>query len=224
MPLGSIVARLAVPLALLGLSGCAAPSVDELSRGVVRIEALPCGRSGVGSGSVLDDGLVLTNAHIVAGSTDDVTVRTWDDRVLPGVVVGFDGERDLAAIEVGGLRGDGFGLAEAEEGERVRIMARPRGVELEILEAEVVRLINATGDDIYGEGDVSRRAMELSVDVVPGVSGGAVINDRGQLVGVVFAESRRRAEVSYAVDAREVSAFVDLIDRDTAADTLQCRN
>lgn len=223
MPSMSSVLRLAVPFVLLGLFGCGAPGVDELARGVVRVEALPCGRSGVGSGSVLDGGLVLTNAHIVAGSIDDVTVRTWDDQVLPGVVVGFDGERDLAVIEVEGLGGATFEVGEPEEGEKVRILARPGGVELEVLEATVVRLINATGDDIYGEGDVSRGAMELSVDVLPGVSGAPVINDRGQLVGVVFAESRRRAEVSYAVDAREVAAFIDSVDPDTVADTLRCR-
>ncbi len=211
-------------LLFLGLVGCAAPGIDELARGVVRIEALPCGRSGVGSGAVLAGNLVLTNAHIVAGSADDVTVRTWDDRLLPGTIVGFDDERDLAVIKVEGLNGTGFDLGEPEEGEAARIMARPGGVELEILETTVVRLINATGDDIYGEGDVSRSALELSVDVVPGVSGAAVVNDDGELVGVVFAESRKRAEISYAVDAREVAAFVDTVDPGTPADTLRCRN
>lgn len=216
-------ARFAIALALIALAGCGAPTVDELARGVVRVEALPCGKSGVGSGSVLDGGLVLTNAHIVAGSADDVTVRTWDDRVFDGLVVGFDSERDLALISVTGLDGVSFDLGEPVEGGVTRILARPTGLDLEVLDATILRLINATGDDIYGESDVSRRAIELSVDVRPGVSGAGVVDERGQLVGVVFAESRRRAEVSYAVDAREVRAFVEETDPHTAADTLRCR-
>lgn len=213
----------AISLGLAALAGCAAPTVDQLAHGVVRVEALPCGKSGVGSGSVLSGDLVLTNAHIVAGSTDDVTVRTWDDRVLAGVVVGFDSERDLALIEVDGLDIDGFDLEEPVEGERTRILARPVGLDLDVLDATVLRLINATGDDIYGEGDVSRGAIELSVDVGPGVSGGPVVNEDGQIVGIMFADSRRRAEVSYAVDSEEVRAFVDETDSDTPADTLRCR-
>lgn len=224
MPLRSVGARFAISVGLIALVACAPPGVDELARGVVRVEALPCGKSGVGSGTVLNGSLVLTNAHIVAGSTDDVTVRTWDDRLLDGLVVGFDSERDLALIDVQGLDTGGFDLAEAVEGEAVRILARPAGLDVEVLGATVLRLINATGDDIYGEGDVSRGAIELSVEVGPGVSGGAVVNERGQLVGLVFADSRRRPDVSYAVDAAEVRAFVDETDRDVAADTLRCRN
>lgn len=215
--------RFAISLALVGLVGCAAPDIDELARGVVRIEALPCGKTGVGSGSVLDGGLVLTNAHIVAGSDDDVTVRTWDGRVLGGLVVGFDAESDLALIRVDGLGDASFELEAPVEGQATRILARPDGPDLEVLDTTIVRLINATGDDIYGEGDVSRRAIELSVDVVPGVSGAGVINEKGRLVGVVFAESRHRAGISYAVDAREVRAFVEETDSDVAADTLRCR-
>lgn len=211
-------------LGLVALSGCAAPTVDELASGVVRVEALPCGKSGVGSGSVITGGLVLTNAHIVAGSTDDVTVRIWDERLLDGLVVGFDSERDLALIKVDGLDIDGFDLAEPVEGELVRILARPGGPGLEVLDATILRLINATGDDIYGQGDVSRGAMELSVDARPGVSGGAVVNGDGQMVGIMFADSRNRADVSYAVDSQEVRAFVAETDPDIPADTLRCRN
>ena len=211
-------------LGMVVLTGCSPPTVDELAQGVVRVEALPCGKTGVGSGAVVGDGLVLTNAHIIAGSIDDVTVRTWDDRLLDGLVVGFDSERDLALISVEGLDVDGFELADPVEGEETRILARPGGLDLDVLDAEILRLINATGDDIYGEGDVSRRAIELSVEVGPGVSGGAVLSERGEMVGVVFADSRRRDDLSYAIDSREVRAFIDETDPNIAADTLRCRN
>lgn len=205
------------------VSACGPATVEEIATSVVRVESLPCGKRGVGSGTVVADALVLTNAHIVAGSTDDVTIRTSDDRVLPGLVVGFDDQRDLALIRVDRLDVPAVGLGEPEVGLAARILARPGGVDLEVIDTRVVRLFNATGDDIYGEGDVSRRAIELEADVMPGVSGGGVFDERGDLLGVVFAESRRRESISYAVDAREVVSFLEETDRASSADTLRCR-
>ena len=204
-------------------TACGAPSVERVARSVVRVEALPCGQEGVGSGTVVDDQVVVTNAHIVAGSVDDVNVRTWDDRLLPGVVVGFDPERDLAFIRVDGLDVPVASFGEPEQDLAATIIARPGGVERETVDTRVVRLFNATGDDIYGEGDVSRRAIELEADVVPGVSGGGVFSDEGELIGVVFAESRRRENTSYAVDVSEIIGFLQETDQTSPADTLSCR-
>lgn len=205
------------------LAACGPPSTEQLAESVVRVEALPCGRTGVGTGTVLDRGFVLTNAHIVAGSTDDVTVRTHDDVVWEAAVVGFDPERDLALLAVNGLELGGVELGDAEVGSQGTILARPRGVDLEVLEVSVVRTFNATGDDIYGEGDVSRGALELSVDVVPGVSGAGVYDRQGRVVGVVFAESRRRDAVTYALTGAEIRQFLAETDRSTVVDTLRCR-
>lgn len=172
---------------------------------------------------MVDDGLVLTNAHIVAGSTDDVTIRTGDDRVLEAVVVGFDPERDLALLQIDRLELQAVVLGEPKEGSNGKILARPTGLELETLDVVIVKRFVATGDDIYGEGDVSRQALELAIDVVPGVSGAGVYDARGRLVGVVFAESRRRGDVTYAVSGDEVRAFLEDVDPATPADTNRCR-
>lgn len=217
----------AIPLALVPmvaiLASCAPPALDEVSEGAVHIEAKPCGRSANGSGLTLEDGLVLTNAHLVAGSTDDVQVETGDGEVLSAVVVGFDVARDLALLAVDGLEAESLELADAESGAEVSIMARPVDSEIRVLEARVSREFNATGDDIYGEGDVSRRALELNVDVVTGVSGAGVYDADGRLVGVVFAESRRRDKVAYAVTSSEVRVFVEETDATSAANTRRCR-
>lgn len=217
----------AIPLALVPmvaiLASCAPPALDEVAEGAVHIEAKPCGRSANGSGLTLEDGLVLTNAHLVAGSTDDVQVETGDGEVLSAVVVGFDVARDLALLAVDGLEAESLELADAQSGAEVSIMARPVDSEIRVLEARVSREFNATGDDIYGEGDVSRRALELNVDVVTGVSGAGVYDADGRLVGVVFAESRRRDKVAYAVTSSEVRVFVEETDATSAANTRRCR-
>lgn len=205
------------------IGGCANPTIEEIASAAVRVEARPCGDSGAGSGVVVGDGLVVTNAHIVAGSADDVNVRTADDLVHPGIVVGFDGDRDLALLSAPGLDVPAVGFGEPTPGMPATILARPVGIGLETFDTKVVRLLTATGDDIYGEGDVSRRAIELEVDVVRGVSGAGVFSEEGRLIGVVFAESRRRDETTYAVDSAEVQEFIEGVDIATRADTLRCR-
>lgn len=190
---------------------------------MVRIEAQPCGRTSSGTGSVLEGGLVLTNAHLVAGSTDDVNVRTNDHRLLEAVVVGFDATRDLALLRVAGLGLPPVDIGDPEPGSHAIIIARPGPEEAQALDVTVVRTFTATGDDIYGDGDVSRTAVELAVDVVPGVSGAGVFDDSGELVGVVFAESRQRDEIAYAVAGAEVRAFVEQVDPATSVSTQRCR-
>lgn len=198
--------------------------MEDLSESVVRVEARPCGRTSSGTGTVLGDGLILTNAHLVAGSTDDVMVRTGDDRMLTAVVVGFDDARDLALLRVDGLGLNPIEVGDAARGTSALIIARPDRAEARVLDVTVVRTFTATGDDIYGQGDVSRGALELAVDVVPGVSGAGVYDMSGELVGVVFAESRQRDDVAYAVSGSEVRAFIDEVDVTTPADTLRCRS
>ncbi|HEY7623127.1 MAG TPA: hypothetical protein VH834_25355, partial [Solirubrobacteraceae bacterium] len=54
---------------------------------------------------------------------------------------------------------------------------------------------------------VRRPALELGADVAPGDSGAAVVDDRGRVVGVLFATSRDRAHTAYAVDATALAAL-----------------
>ena len=83
----------------------------------------------------------------------------------------------------------------------------------------MVREITATGDDVVGEG--SRRALELDADVAPGMSGAGVYDEGGQLLGVVFAESRERP-ITYAVTAAEIEAFLAEVDPATEDTTGEC--
>lgn len=87
-------ARLFTVLTVLVVA-CVPPTVEETADRVVRVEACPCGQTGAGIGTVVGPDLVLTNAHIVAGSLDDVRVRTPHAETLDAVVVGFDPARGL---------------------------------------------------------------------------------------------------------------------------------
>jgi S1-C subfamily serine protease len=73
-----------------------------------------------------------------------------------------------------------------------------------VADTEVTRLLRVTIEDIYVEGEHERRAFEIAATVVRGDSGAPVIADDGSILGVVYARSRDRGGVAFAVSAIEI--------------------
>src|SRR5215831_6828446 len=139
-------------------------------------------RWGVGSGVVLADGRVLTNAHNVRG--DQVTVTFADGRTAEGSVTGHDVDGDLAVIDVdtGGVPAvpwaDG---APAEIGMPVFALANPGGRGLRVTFGFV------SGIERTFRGPRGHRitgSLEHTAPLLPGSSGGPVLNAGGELLGI----------------------------------------
>ncbi len=139
-------------------------------------------RWGVGSGIVLGDGRVLTNAHNVRG--DQVTVTFADGRTADGNVAGRDIDGDLAVIEV-----DTAGAATlpwasgtgAELGMPVFALSNPGGRGLRVTFGFV------SGVERSFRGPRGRRitgSLEHTAPLLPGSSGGPVLDASGQLLGI----------------------------------------
>ena len=139
-------------------------------------------RWGVGSGIVLDEGKVLTNAHNVRG--DRVTVTFADGRTAEGSVAGHDIDGDLAVISV-----DTSGVpalpwadgAPAEVGTPVFALANPGGRGLRVTFGFV------SGIERTFRGPRGRRIignLEHTAPLLPGSSGGPVLTAAGQLLGI----------------------------------------
>ena len=139
-------------------------------------------RRGAGSGIVLGDGKVLTNAHNVRG--DRVTVTFADGRTAEGTVAGSDIDGDLAVIDV-----DTSGVpalpwadgATAEIGMPVFALANPGGRGLR------VTLGFVSGIERTFRGPRGRRiagSLEHTAPLLPGSSGGPVLTAAGQLLGI----------------------------------------
>jgi serine protease Do len=139
-------------------------------------------RWGVGSGIVLDEGRVLTNAHNVRGG--HVTVTFADGRSAEGTVAGHDIDNDLAVINVdtGGApalpwASDGS----AEIGKPVFALANPGGRGLRVTFGFV------SGIERSFRGPRGRRitgSLEHTAPLLPGSSGGPVLDAEGQLLGI----------------------------------------
>ena len=139
-------------------------------------------RWGVGSGIVVAEGRVLTNAHNVRG--DQVTVTFADGRTAEGSVAGQDIDGDLAVIEVD--TGDAPALewadgASAAIGTPVFALANPGGRGLRVTVGFV------SGVDRAFRGPRGHRitgSLEHTAPLLPGSSGGPVVDAEGRLLGI----------------------------------------
>jgi serine protease Do len=163
--------------------------LDEIGAGI-RQQAAGAGTSvvgigqrwGAGSGIVLAEGKVLTNAHNVRG--DRVTVTFSDGRTAEGNVAGRDADGDLAVIDVdtSGIPALPWaGGAPAETGTPVFALANPGGRGLRVTFGFV------SGVERTFRGPRGRRitgSLEHTAPLLPGSSGGPVLTAAGQLLGI----------------------------------------
>lgn len=156
------------------------------------------GPAAVATGFTTGAGRVVTVAHAAAGPT--VTVRGEDGVARRATVLRRDDALDLVLLSVPGLRD--AGMPGASSGVRVR-----RDGAATSLPATVVRRADATVRAGDGREIARRPVLELRAEVVAGDSGAPVLRD-GRVAGVVFARSRARAGVAWAVDGTALRALL----------------
>lgn len=159
-----------------------------------------------GSGALVAPGLVLTSAHVLAGADSIEVVR--NGRSLPGTIVAFDPEMDLAYVAVDGLQGAPLRVSSegVEAGDRGVAYAVRDGAVVE-LPVTLMRRVNIETEDIYAEGDTLRPGFELEAEILTGDSGAAVVIG-GRLIGVVWARSRQSDERAWAIDPDRAGTLI----------------
>lgn len=146
--------------------------IKKVKPAVVYIET----DSGSGSGMIIDSsGYVLTNAHVVSG-VNQATIMISDKREFSGVVVGRDEKSDLAILKMSGQfhyidLGDSD---KVKQGDKIFTFGYPFGI----------------NDDVsFKDGTISRKLddnkyFEISAEIHPGNSGGPLVNEYGQVIGI----------------------------------------
>ena len=130
-----------------------------------------------------DTGYIITNAHVIEGA-GQVEVSLADGRVLPAQLVGSDNPTDLAVLKV---EGDGltpavFGDSEAMEvGDVVVAIGNPMGEQLRGTMTDGI--LSAINRDMVVDGE-SMSLLQTTAALNTGNSGGALINDQGQVIGI----------------------------------------
>jgi S1-C subfamily serine protease len=155
---------------------------------VVRVLGTACGLGIEGSGWVAAPGLVVTNAHVVAGESDTVVELGGDPPNLDASVVDFDPHDDIAVLRVGGLSVPPLALAaRAPSGVAAAILGYPEDGPFAAEPGRLGPTQDVRTEDAYGQGPVVRGVTSLRGLVRPGNSGGPMIDAAGQVVATVFA-------------------------------------
>ena len=168
-------------------------------------------QQGLGSGVITrSDGVILTNAHVVEGASE-VTVTLPDGRTFTGKVLGGDPLTDVAVVKVVASK---LPVAPLGDSDRVRpgewaiAIGNPLGLDNTVT-AGIISAIQRT--NAVGEG---QRVPYIQTDaaVNPGNSGGPLINDRGQVIGINTAiRQAPGAGLSFAIPinvARKIAAQI----------------
>ncbi|MFE9769900.1 MarP family serine protease [Streptomyces sp. NPDC005808] len=196
-------------------AGVAKPSGDSVTAtatnaaklSTVKVEGVSGNQGREGSGFVYTSEHVMTNAHVVAG-IDEPTVRVGGvSRAYEATVVLFDPQKDVAVLYVPGLQAPVLPFDDtAERGDSAVVAGYPQDGGLDLQAATVASRIDATGQNIYNTGTVTREIYSIRSTVRPGNSGGPLLTTDGKVYGVVFARSTSDAETGYVLTADEVSA------------------
>lgn len=197
----------------------ATAGVRAATAATVKVAGAGCGGISSGSGFAISPDLIVTNAHVVAGTTR-TTVSTSDGRSRPASVVVFDPQRDVAV-----LRAPNHGLTpltidDGGPGTPGAVIGYPGGGPLRVSPAVAQRRLTARGRDIYNDRIVQREIWIVSAQVRPGNSGGPLVDEQGRLLGVLFAASVSEPDQAYALTADEVAPDVEqAADSQQAIDT-----
>ncbi|HEU5490807.1 MAG TPA: MarP family serine protease [Gaiellaceae bacterium] len=175
------------------------PDVVRASGSVVRVTGIACGLGVEGSGWVAARGLVVTNAHVVAGIVNP-RVDTPAGRAFSATVVVFDATNDLAVLRVAGLGSRALRLADPERSASVALVGYPRNGPLTRVPARLGGTARVLSRDAYGEGPVRRQVTAIRGVVEPGSSGGPGIDAQGRVRTTVFAR-RPRQTGGYGIPA-----------------------
>ncbi len=197
------------------------PQVQEaVSRdraSTVKIMGTGCGEILEGSGFVVAPGLIVTNAHVIAGMHGIVAIdQSGTYHASP---IYFDPHYDMAVLRVPGLREPVLPILDnlVPRGTQLAVLGYPGGGPFTARQAGVMAEFEAQGRDIYGQGLTVRKVYELQAIVRPGNSGGPLVEPDGTVVGIVFSRSVTNPDVGFALTSPGVLSRLQIAERSTGA-------
>lgn len=195
------------------------PDVTRAGASVVRVLGTACGLGIEGSGWVAAPGIVVTNAHVVAGE-DDTTVNTREGASLQATPVHYDPDNDLALLRVGAQLPALPIASEAKSGTAGAVLGYPENGPYSVAPARLGETRDTISEDSYGRGPIHRSIVSLRGQVRSGNSGGPVVDSRGRVLGTVFAATTAGTQGGFAVPDDVVEAALDR--RSAVVDTGPC--
>ena len=175
-----------VPAPTRGILG--ARGVRAARGSVVRVVGSACGLGIEGSGWVAGPGLVVTNAHVVAGESHTVVQPGGRPPGLSAQTVVFDPHDDIAVLRATNLPAPALALApDPRSGTAAAILGYPLDGPFDAEPGRLGHTQPVNTEDAYGNGPIVRTIASLRGRVRPGNSGGPMVDGAGRVLATVFA-------------------------------------
>jgi S1-C subfamily serine protease len=176
------------------------PEVRAAGRSVVKVLGTACGVGVEGSGWVAENGLVVTNAHVVAGQEDTRVLPEGSEPGLDAQAVAFDPTNDIAVLRVDRLDAPPLDIArDPRSGTSAAILGFPLNGPYDVRAGRLGQTREVVTQDAYGNGPVRRRIASLRGIVRSGNSGGPMVDGDGRVVATIFAATTSGPRGGYAV-------------------------
>jgi S1-C subfamily serine protease len=184
------------------------PDVRTAHDGVVKVLGTACGLAVQGSGWVASGGVVVTNAHVVAGESD-TTVQTDGGPQLDAQAILFDAHNDVAVLRVDGLAAAALPThPRAPGGEPVAVLGYPQDGPYQASPGRLGPTQTVISNDAYGQGPIRRRMTAIRGNIRSGNSGGPVVDAAGRVVATVFAATTRGPRGGFGIPTGIVESDV----------------
>jgi S1-C subfamily serine protease len=167
-----------------------APGPRAAQASVVRIQGTACGLGIQGSGWVIRPGVVVTNAHVIAGE-HDIAVQPPPAGTFPAVPIAVDAANDVAILRVRGLPSPRLAISPKDpSGGAVAMIGYPQNGPLRSVPGRAGQPVTALSPGAYGGSVRPRTVVPLRGRLEHGDSGGPVVDRRGRVVAMMFAADR----------------------------------
>jgi S1-C subfamily serine protease len=186
------------------------PDVQAAGRSVIRVLGTACGLGIEGSGWVVAPGLVVTNAHVVAGE-DDTTVTTRGGASFDATPVLYDTTNDLAILRTSSAIPPLPVAQTAGRGQSAAVLGYPDNGPYVLAPARYGETRDVISEDSYGHGPIRRSISSLRGSVRSGNSGGPMVDAGGHVLGTVFATTTYGNPGGFAIPDDVVEAALDQI-------------
>lgn len=174
---------------------------------VVRVSSWGCGSTSVGSGFLLTKNLIATNAHVIAGA-NRISIQDQNG-TFAAHAIWFDPQLDIAILETTNtFAADPLELRKdtLPSGSIGSMIGYPGGANIMSQDAIIIQSLSASGYDIYDQAKITRPIYAFRASVVPGNSGGPLIDASGKVAGLIFGNSTSQAQTGYAITSDRIAA------------------
>ncbi len=196
-PAPTITGRV-TPVAAPDPAIAADPDVRRARRSVVRVLGTACGFGVEGSGWVVAPGIIVSNAHVLAG-VEDASITTRDGALLAASAIHYDTSNDLVLLRVGADLPALPIAPEAHRGVSGAVLGYPENGPYAVFAARLGETREVISENSYGRGPVRRTLASLRGSVRSGNSGGPLVDAEGRVLGTVFAATTTGPSGGFAI-------------------------